>query len=182
MKGCTFDEFKQVVKSGWEITFTVPPAGLDSAEITDTMPGFLDYANMVWFYDAYKEGSVRVKDGDLLSGEGFTAQSLPDSHQVVISFTKNGEPGLTGTGLTRTIHVYLTTTANPDWLRYAETESRARTHVNNAVVRLNGQDIQVTGSVSYNTTQYDLEKIQGSEIYYTNTDPALTPNTILKSF
>ena len=23
MKGCTFDEFKQVVKSGWEITFTV---------------------------------------------------------------------------------------------------------------------------------------------------------------
>lgn len=167
------DAINMTAETEWEITFTVPPAGLDSAVITDTMPGFLDYANMVWFYDAYKEGSVRVKEGDLLSGEGFTAESRPDNHQVVISFTKNGEPGLTGTGLTRTIHVYLTTTADPDWLLYAETESRARTHVNNAVVRLNGQDIHVTGSVSYNTTQYDLEKIQGSEIYYTNTDPAL---------
>lgn len=166
------DALNKTAETEWEITFTVPPAGLDSAVITDTMPGFLDYANMVWFYDAYKEGSVRIEDGDLLPGEGFTVESMPDSHQVAITFNKNGQPGLIGNGLSRTIHVYLTTTANPAWLRYAETESRARTHVNNAVVRLNGQDMFVTGSVSYNTTAYDLKKRLDSTAQ-TNTDPAL---------
>ena len=44
--------------------------------------------------------------------------------------------------------------------------------MNNAVVRVNGQDINVTGSVSYNTTLYDLEKVYDAT-YATSTDPAL---------
>ena len=157
----TVDRANKTAETKWEITFTVPPAGLDSAVIIDSLPGYLDAAQNKWFWDTYKPDSVRAGAGDLVSGESFTVDSTSQDHQVVITFTKNdGTPGLTGTGLTRTIHVYLTTTASHDWLVYAEgAESRARTHVNNAIARLNGQDIHVTGSVNYNTTQYDLEKV-----------------------
>ena len=165
------DTDRKEAETEWEITFTVPAAGLDSAEIIDSLPGLYDYIGGRWFYDAYK--SVRIGDGDLLDGESYTVETRPQDHQVIISFTKNGgEPGLTGTGLTRTIRVYLTTTAGHDWLEYAESQSWARTHVNNAVVRVNGQDIHVTAQVSFNTTAYDLEKIQDG-IYTTSTDPAL---------
>ncbi len=44
--------------------------------------------------------------------------------------------------------------------------------MNNAIVRVNGQDLNLTGAVSYNTTKYDLEKLSGGE-YATSTDPAL---------
>lgn len=167
------DAANKQAETEWEITFTVPAAGLDSAVITDILPGFLDYTTNTWFYDTYKEGSVRVEDGDLLEGENFSVDSTSQENRVIITFTKNnGESGLTGTGLTRTIHVYLKTTASHDWLVYAETQSRARTHVNNGIVRVNGQDINVTASVNYNTSEYDLEKKFGGT-YYTNTDPAL---------
>ena len=169
----TVDHEHKTARTEWELTFTVPPAGLDSAVIIDSLPGFLDYVENRWFYDTYLDNSAHVKEGDLLDGEDFAVESNPEDHQVVISFSKNaGEPGLRGTGLTRTIHVYLTTEAHPDWLEYAESDARARTHVNNAVVRLNGQDIHVTSSTSYNTTNYDLEKLYGGT-YSTNTDPAL---------
>ncbi len=167
------DAVHKEAETEWEITFTVPAAGLDSAVIVDSLPGLLDYTENRWFYDAYQEGSVRVQAGDLLEGESFSVVSLPQNHQVVITFTKNnGEAGLTGTGLTRTIHVFLKTTASHDWLEFAESQSWARTHVNNAVVRLNGQDLHATSSVSYNTTAYDLEKLL-DDTYSTNTDPAL---------
>ncbi len=157
----------------WEITFTVPSTGLDSAVVTDTVPGFLNSADMIWYWDTYREGSVRVGEGDLLQGEAFTVVSSPADHQVTITFTKNdGEPGLTGTGQPRTIHVFLTTDADRTWLEYAKEHSRARTHVNNAVVRVNGQDIHVTASAIYNTTGYDLEKTM-TGVYYTSTEPAL---------
>ena len=161
----------------WEITFTVPTNGLDSAEIIDSLPGFLNVAEHQWYYDAYVVDSARVKEGDLLPGEAFAVTSGPEDHQVVISFTKDygEESGLTGTGLTRTIHVYLTTRANRDWLEHAESETRARTHVNNAVVWVNGQDIHVTSSVSYNTTEYELEKRLEEGSYSTNTDDPPLP-------
>lgn len=169
----TVDAEHKQAETEWEITFTVPAAGLDSAVIEDSLPAFLDYTQNRWFYDAYKNGSVRVKDGDLLAGEAFSVDATSQEHRVIITFTKdNGQPGLTGTGLTRTIHVYLTTEADHDWLVFAETNSRARTHVNNAVVRLNGQDIAVTAQVSYNTTAYELEKLLDGT-YATSTDPAL---------
>ncbi len=169
----TVDALNRQAETEWEITFTVPTTGLDSAVVLDTMPGFLDYTQNRWFWDTYKPGSARVAAGDLLAGEAFSVDASSQDHQVAITFTKNnGEPGLTGTGATRTIHVYLTTVADHDWLEFAESLSRARTHVNNAIVRVNGQDINVTGSVSYNTTGYDVEKILDG-IYSTSTDPAL---------
>lgn len=165
------DADDMTAETEWEITFTVPPAGLYSAVIIDNLPGILDTVNNTWFYDELKSGSVRVEG--LLEGEDFAVDMTSQLHQVSITFTKNnGESGLTGTGVTRTIHVYLTTTANCDWLEYAETESRARTHVNNAIVRLNGQDFYVTSSVSYNTTAYDIEK-RHDGTYETSTNPAL---------
>ena len=170
----TVDRANKTAETEWEITFTVPPAGLDSAVIIDSLPGYLDAAQNRWFWDTYKPGSVRAGAGDLLSGERFTVDSAPQDHQVVITFTKNdGTPGLTGNGLTRTIHVYLTTTASHDWLVYAEgAESRARTHVNNAIARLNGQDIHVTGSVNYQTSKYEIEKVFVNT-YSTSTEPPL---------
>ncbi len=157
----------------WEITFTVPAAGLDSAVVIDSLPAFLDYTRMHWFYDTYKDGSAYVEAGDLAEGEGFTVDAASQEHKVIITFTKdNGQPGLTGTGLARTIHVHLTTEADHDWLLFAESESRARTHTNNAIVRLNGQDLDVVASVSYNTTEYDMEKkLKGK--YATSTEPPL---------
>ena len=155
------DPSKKLAETEWEITFTVPPEGLDSAVITDTMPAKLNYEQeqMIWFYDAYKAGSVRVEGLFQNLGEGFTVDAESQEHQVSITFTKNnGEPGLTGTGRDRTIHVYLTTTANQDWLQFAESHIDARKHVNNAVVHVNGQHISVTDHVTYNTTAYNLEK------------------------
>lgn len=170
----TVDAINKTAETEWEITFTVPAAGLDSAVVTDSLPGILNTAENRWFYDAYKEGSVRVREGDLAEGEGFSVESKPQDHQVVITFTKDGgQPGLTGTGLARTIHVYLTTTASHDWLVYAETLGWARKHVNNAVVRLNGQDFNVTGTASYNTTAYDLKKEYRGTYYTADTDPQL---------
>ena len=167
----TVDAINKEAETEWEITFTVPTTGLDNAVIIDTLPGFYDYASGVTYYDTFK--SARYRDGDLLDGEDMSIESTPENHQVTISFTRNnGETGLTGTGLTRTIHVYLTTTASHEWLVHAENESRARTHVNNAVLRVNGQDLYLNGSASYNTTLYDLEKTQAGT-YATSTDPAL---------
>ena len=169
----TVDAINKTAETEWEITFTVPPAGLDSAVITDTLPAFLDPAQMRWFYDTYKNGSAYVVAGDLAEGEGFTVDAASQEHKVIITFTKNnGQPGLTGTGLTRTIRVRLTTEADPDWLVFAETESRAKTHVNNAIVKLNGQDIHVQGTATYNTTQYDLKKKLEKTIK-PETDPSL---------
>ena len=151
------DAVKKEAKTEWEITFNVPAAGLSSAVITDLLPN--GQAGDVRLYDEYKDGSVRVKDGDLLEGEGFSAVLNPQLHQVVITFTKNnGESGLTGTGLMRTIHVYLTTVANHHWLVYAETNPQARNHQNTAIVKVNDQYITVDDTVPYNTSQYDLEK------------------------
>ena len=167
------DAQDRTAETEWEITFTVPATGLNSAVITDTLPGFLDPVGNRWFYDAYKEGSVRVKEGDLLEGEDFSVDAASQDHTVTITFTRDGgEPGLTATGLTRTIHVYLTTAASHDWLLYAESLSRARTHVNNAVVKVNGQDLFVSGQASYNTTELELEK-KFENTYATSTDPAL---------
>ena len=173
VKHTQVDAANKTAETEWMITFNVPPAGLDSAVINDALPSILDPVANRWFYDALKANSVRVEEGDLREGESFSVDTTSQDHHVIITFTKNnGESGLTGTGLLRTIHVYLTTTADPDWLEFAERESRARTHVNNAVVTLNGQDIHVSESVIYNTSELDLEKVLFNT-YSTNTDPAL---------
>ena len=165
------DAANKTAETEWMITFNVPPAGLDSAVINDTLPSILDPETNTWFYDALKADSVRVKEGDLREGESFSVDTTSQNHHVIITFTKNnGESGLSGTGLMRTIHVYLTTTASRDWLLFAERESRARTHLNYAVVTLNGQDIHVSEPVVYNTL--NLEKVVYNT-YSSNTDPAL---------
>ena len=167
------DAVNKEAETEWEIMFTVPAGGLNSAVVTDTMPGRRNNAEGIWYYDTYKDGSAYVVEGDLVAGEDYTVVSVPEDHQVKITFTRNGgEPGLSGTGLPRTIHIRLTSTASHDWLVYAESSSQARAHVNYAVIQVNGQNIEVTDSVSYNTTDYDLNKVQVGT-YSTNTDPAL---------
>lgn len=173
VKHTQVDAANKTAETEWMITFNVPPAGLDSAVINDALPSILDPETNRWFYDALKANSVHVEEGDLREGESFSVDTTSQDHHVIITFTKNnGESGLTGTGLLRTIRVYLTTTADPGWLEFAERESRARTHVNNAVVTLNGQDIHVSESVIYNTSELDLEKVL-FKTCSTNTDPAL---------
>lgn len=165
------DTVRKTAETEWVIEFTVPSTGLTSAVIDDSLPAFLNSEQNRWYYDTYLEDSISVEN--LLDGEEPLVDLESTPNHVIITFTKNnGQPGLTGTGLSRTIRVHLTTVADPAWLVYAESVTRARTHENHAIVWANDQDIHVSSTVSYNTTQYDLRKVQ-TGIYSTNTNPEL---------
>ena len=85
------DAVNKEAETEWEITFTVPAGGLNSAVVTDTMPGRLNNTEGIWYYDTYKDGSAYVVEGDLVAGEDYTVVSVPEDHQVKITFTRNGQ-------------------------------------------------------------------------------------------
>lgn len=162
-------------ETDWEITFTVPTAGLSSATIIDTLPSRRNINNNLFFYDSYIPNSFSVEP-PLLTGEN--ASIREENHQLIIKFTKsNGDPGLTGTGQTRRIHVRLTTKADPDWLTYANSnypaDPMARKHTNTAVVIVNDQEINLDSTVIYNTSPYKMEKVLVETYKTNNTNPPL---------
>ena len=162
----TVDTTAKTAETEWEITFTVPKTGLNSAVVTDTLPTS-NYGT-----DTYKNDSFYVKDGDLISDETATAVLSDDQKSLVITFKKGNAEGLYGSEEERTIHLYLTTVANHNWLVEAETQGWARVHQNNANVQVNGQDITTSASVTYNTTERVLTKEAGYQ-YVTNENPSL---------
>ncbi len=182
----TVDRVQKKAETEWEITFTVPATGLDSAVIIDTLPRKNNYNDGVEYYDTYKENSVRIAEGDLLEGESFSPNLSQDGRTVTITFTKNNnQPGLTGTGETRTIHVFLTTIASREWLLYAESvgpESveEFRKHTNNVDVWVNGQDIHKDSTVMYNTSNYDIEKVLSGTYLSNENLPIYVYRIILK--
>ena len=116
----------------WKVSFTVPADGLNKAVVTDTYPTsgnvWIDDTNYTW-YDIVKQGSVEI-DG-LVDGE--TRDIVYGDKAVTITFKYNDNPGLKGTGSTRTITVILKTALDPDWLSLTKDPAFAykRSHINN---------------------------------------------------
>ena len=147
----TVDTTAKIAETEWEITFTVPKTGLNSAVVTDNLP------NQNGYHDTYKTGSFSIDSGDLLTGEDY-ALDTSDPSKLVVTFTKNNEPGLLSSDAERTIHMHFTTIADHNWLVFAETNSWARSHANSGDVTVNGQKIDIGATVSYNTTEQNIEK------------------------
>ena len=135
----------------------MPSKGLDSCVVTDNYPV---YSADNSIKDTLKADSIIVTP-DLLAGER-VAIDTNDPTKAVLTFYKtvNGSEttGLNGTGAEREITVRLTTQCDSTWANY--TEQWQKNHVNNATVKVNGQDIKVSANVDYDFTEKTRTKSQ----------------------
>ena len=151
----------------WEVNFDVPAAGLDSAEIDDTLPVYWNGSSPI--IDDYKEGSVTISP-ELAFGDSYEISTYTDGSgqkhmKVTFHKTVDGKmvTGLSGTGSKRKVRVQFKTVLNEEWLEAAKTDTGAVTHTNNANVILNGQTLGTQASVKIDTTEPSLSKSHGAE-------------------
>lgn len=131
---------KEVVSSSteeitWLATLYVPEGGLDQAVVTDLLPNmpvrFLVPGAPIseTYFDYFKPGSLQIT-GEL-DGETHTVDYQTD--RIVITFSKDGQPGLKGVTGGHEIKIKLTTEVDQTWLEKGldlPTNSELNNHVN----------------------------------------------------
>ena len=110
----------------WTITFDVPETGLDKAVVTDYLPKFGEYIDIL-------EGNVSVSG--IVSEETWSIDNS-SAEKVIITFFNDGNEGLKGTGTKSTISVTLTTKFNENWMEQHPAGTSNSEHTN--TVNLNG--------------------------------------------
>ena len=117
----------------WDIYATIPAEGLSDFKLIEGLPnlpalGVYDYWDKT-FGDPENPG-VKVISG-LVEGETVSAavsqyvnkysetgEQIRWESEVTISFFKDGQPGVKGTGASRTVHLQIKTLNNTDWLDF----------------------------------------------------------------
>jgi len=132
----------------WNVTFTVPGTGLNQAVLTDIYPSqWLDSGNVC---EAVKAGTIQVSG--LTAGETYSADYQSD--RLVMTFSRDGEPGLKGTGNTRTIVVTYKTEISDEWVQKSAEQSYLVDHQN--AVELQTPDLlRAQGTVKISPSKAD---------------------------
>ena len=128
----------------WQVSFVVPASGLSKAVLKDTYPArwVIDHN----IYEPVKDGTLTVTG--LTDNESYTLDTTTSSQYCLITFTKNGQPGMEGTGVPRTIVATLKTVLNDEWLQAAKAQSYLKNHTNTVVLDYGVETDPVSDTVS----------------------------------
>ena len=122
---------KEDLEVSWETIVDVPATGLPKAVVYDVYPTVRSETGET-LIEKIKPGTNVVITG-LQSGEDYSINyngSYNGRDAMIIIFTRNGQPGLIGTGYERTIKIEYKTEINPVWLEEAKTDDGKVTHLN----------------------------------------------------
>lgn len=143
----------------WNIVVNIPPAGMDSLVLTDTLPG--NWINSVWYADSF----VEVVDcTGLIGSEHYeitnqTSGSSGTSPTVEFTFYKDAgtsNPGLNSNTTNRTLTLKIKTKNNQDWLEAARESGNSTyvtTHTNTAKINNYSAVSATANPIKHNLTK-----------------------------
>ena len=129
---------KKNMEVSWETIVDVPKNGLPRAIVYDVYPTATS-ANGETLVERIKPDTVEISG--LQSGEAYTVNydaTYGGKAAMTITFTKNGQPGLIGTGQERQVMITYKTTIDSTWLKEAVTDDGKIAHLNSVWLQYDG--------------------------------------------
>lgn len=129
---------KKNMEVSWETIVDVPKNGLPRAIMYDVYPTVTS-ADGETLVERIKPDTVEISG--LQSGEAYTINydaTYGGKAAMTITFTKNGQPGLIGTGQERQVMITYKTTIDSTWLKEAVTDDGKIAHLNSVWLQYDG--------------------------------------------